>query len=111
MLIEFRVKNFRSFRDEQVLSLVASNDKSLPNNCTEVGDLKLLRSAAIYGPNASGKSNLVKALLFMRQFVLTSADTQAGQPIDVARFRLDARCRRETSSFEATFLADGVSYY
>jgi len=61
MLIEFRVKNFRSLRDEQVLSLVASKDKTLQDTHTWATGISaaptLLRSAAVYGANASGKSN------------------------------------------------------
>ena len=67
MLIEFRFGNFRSFRDEQVLSMVAASGKGydeLPENVVEAGGLKLLRSAAIYGANASGKSNVINALTF-----------------------------------------------
>ena len=63
MLVEFRVKNFRSLRDEQVLSLVASKDKTLQDTHTLATGLKaapsLLRSAVVYGANASGKSNLI----------------------------------------------------
>ena len=73
MLVEFRVENFRSLREEQVLSLVASKDKTLQDTHTVSTGLKaaprVLRSAAIYGANASGKSNLVKALQYMRGVV------------------------------------------
>src|SRR4051812_48786376 len=66
MLVEFRVKNFRSLRDEQTLSLVASKDKAMQDTHTVTSGLKaapnLLKSAVIYGANASGKSNLIKAL-------------------------------------------------
>ena len=69
MLVEFRVKNFRSFKDEQVLSLVATKDNGLESNkiFTLRKDIPfLLRSAVIYGANASGKSNLLKAMASMR---------------------------------------------
>ncbi len=60
MLVEFRVKNFRSLRDEQVLSLVASTDKTLLDTHAAGTGLKvaphLLKSAVVYGANASGKS-------------------------------------------------------
>ncbi|MEI6730378.1 MAG: ATP-binding protein, partial [Pseudomonadota bacterium] len=68
MLIEFRVANFRSIRDEQVLSLVASKDKD-EKNIIKTGIKaipRLLTSAAIYGLNAGGKSNLINAMAFMR---------------------------------------------
>ena len=80
MLVEFRVKNFRSLRDEQVLSLVASKDKTLADTHTVDTGLKaaprLLRSAVVYGPNASGKSNPIKALQYMRAVVLGSATAE-----------------------------------
>ena len=67
MLLEFRVGNFRSFRDEQVLSLASTKDKILEDTNTMVSGIKaapsLLRGAVVYGPNAGGKSNLIKALI------------------------------------------------
>jgi hypothetical protein len=115
MLIEFRVKNFRSLRDEQVLSLVASKDKVLQDTHTQATGIKaapmLLRSAVIYGANASGKSNLIKALQFMRGVVIESATAiQPGQPFAVQPFRLDADSANQPSEFEVTFLLDGVRY-
>ncbi|MES9854674.1 MAG: ATP-binding protein [Candidatus Thiodiazotropha sp. L084R] len=115
MLIEFRVKNFRSLRDEQALSLVASKDKTLlSSNALETGVKAaptVLRSAAIYGANASGKSNLVKALQFMRAVVAESATVvQPGQPYNHQPFRLDHASVTEPTEFETTFLIDGVRY-
>lgn len=93
MLVEFRIKNFRSLRDEQVLSLVASKDKTLEDTHTLSTGLKaapsLLRSSVVYGANASGKSNLIKALQYMRGVVLESATMmQPGQAFAVQPFRL-----------------------
>ena len=95
MLIEFRVKNFRSLRGEQALSLVASKDKTLLESNTQETGIKaaptLLRSAVVYGANASGKSNLIKALQYMRGVVTESATViQPGQTFSVQPFRLDA---------------------
>jgi len=110
MLIEFRVANFRSFRDEQTLSLVASNrDSKLPDNTFQAGkDLKLLKAAAIYGANASGKSNLLKALAFMDQFVeLSATRMNQGDKIEgVEPFRLDPETKRKPSSFKIVFACD-----
>lgn len=115
MLVEFRVKNFRSLRDEQVLSLVASKDKTLEDTHTLVTGLKaapsLLRSTAIYGANASGKSNLIKALQYMRGVVIESATViQPGQTYAVQPFRLDAESASQPVEFEVTFILDGVRY-
>lgn len=114
MLIEFRVKNFRSFRDEQVLSLVASKDKTLfDTNTLETGVSAVpaaLRSAVIYGANAGGKSNLIKALQYMRGVVVESGKMSPGQTFDVHPFRLDGESASRPTEFEVTFLLDGVRY-
>lgn len=115
MLIEFRVKNFRSLRDEQVLSLVASKDKTHEDTHTLATGLKaapsLVRSAAIYGANAGGKSNLIKALQYMRGVVMESATViQPGQTYAVQPFRLDAKSANQPTEFEVTFILDGVRY-
>ena len=115
MLVEFRVANFRSLRDEQALSLVASKDKTLSDTHTLATGVsavpQLLRSVAIYGANASGKSNLVKALQYMRGVVIESASViQPGQTYAVQPFRLDAESASEPTVFEATFVLDGVRY-
>lgn len=109
MLVEFRVKNFRSLRDEQVLSFVASKDKTLQDSHTQVTGLKaaprLLRSAVVYGANASGKSNLIKALQFMRMVVINSARSAPGQTFDALQpFRLNAESAKEPTEFEVTFI-------
>lgn len=115
MLVEFRVKNFRSLRDEQVLSLVASKDKTLADTNVMSTALKaapgLLRSAVVYGPNAGGKSNLIKALQYMRGVVLESATTiQPGQTYGVQPFKLDDLSASEATEFEVTFIVSGVRY-
>ena len=115
MLIEFRVKNFRSLRDEQVLSLVASTDKTLMESHAIETDLKavpaLLRSAVVYGANASGKSNLIKAMQFMRGVVMESATiVQPGQTFNLQPFRLDKESLIQPPELEITFMLQGVRY-
>jgi AAA15 family ATPase/GTPase len=115
MLIEFRTKNFRSLRDEQVLSLVASTDKTLLDTHALDTGLKaaphLLKSTVVYGANASGKSNLIKALQYMRGVVLESATLQPGQTFDrLQPFKLDATSGSQPTEFEVTFILDGVRY-
>ena len=115
MLVEFRVKNFRSLRDEQVLSLVASKDKTLHDTHTLSTGLRaaphLLKSAAVYGANAGGKSNLIKAMQYMRGVVLESATIiQPGQTFAVQPFRLDDRSAGQPTEFEVTFVLGGVRY-
>lgn len=114
MLIEFKVKNFRSFRDEQTLSLVASKDKAhLKTHAVET-PIKaipgLLLSAAIYGANASGKSNFIRAMQLMRVLVSDSAGLQVEQKLNLQPFALDALTRDEPTEFEVTFLKDQIRY-
>ncbi|MEB3293470.1 MAG: ATP-binding protein [Synechococcales bacterium] len=117
MLIEFSVGNYRSFREPVTLSMVAANlvskDKSLDssNTFSVEKDLKLLKSAAIYGANASGKSNLAKALSFMKSFMVNSSrETQSTDEIDVEPFRLSTETEEEPSFFELVFLMQGKKY-
>lgn len=115
MLIEFRVKNFRSLRDEQVLSLIAAKDKTLQDTNTIASGvtetLTLLRSAVIYGANAGGKSNLIKALQYMRGVVVESASSlQPWQSFSVQPFRLDDISSAQPTEFEVTFILDNVRY-
>lgn len=110
MLVEFRVRNFRSFRDEQVLSLVAGRDATLNENCVVEGRLKLLKAVAIYGANASGKSNLIKALDKMRDIILESAGYKPTEELGITPFLLDSGSSQEPSMFEVTFYNEGVRY-
>lgn len=114
MLVEFRLGNYRSIRDPQVLSMVASSRKELPENtCKPDSDtnLELLRSAVIYGANAAGKSNVVRALEFMREVVLMSAkESQQGEKIPVKSFLFDKKTSSQPSTFETTFIKDKVRY-
>ncbi len=112
MLVEFRFKNYKCFRDEQVFSLVASADKTASENLAELPDqkLRLLKSAVVYGPNAAGKTSLLDALYFFTTFVRRSAQNEADAPIAVKPFLFDERSKDEPSSFEAVFIHEGVRY-
>ena len=116
MLLEFRVRNYRSIRDEQCLNLVASSaDKELAETHLAATGLKSLpnavRSAVVYGPNASGKSNLLFALNYMRAVVAESASLiQPGQAYNVQPFKLDPNFAKEPTTFGLTFLIEGVRH-
>lgn len=118
MIIDFSVKNFRSFRDEQKLSFVASNyDKDLPQNLIDpalhgLDGVKLLKAVGIYGANAAGKSNLLKALAFLEQFVLHSATKlNEGDKTGVEPFALSYETFDEPSEFVLRFVVEGVRYH
>ena len=115
MLLEFRVGNFRSIRDVQTLSLVASSDKEHSDTHLEATGIPTspnsVKSAVIYGANASGKTSLLMALDYMRTVVAQSATfIQPGQTYNVQRFKLDNSYEGKPSSFEITFLHDGLRY-
>lgn len=117
MLIEFTVGNFASFRNPVTLSLVAAKIRSKNKKLDEENvipidaELDLLTSVAVYGPNASGKSNLVAAANFMRRFVLGSfKDTQFDAGIPVEHFRLSTETEDRPCHFEIVFLLEGHQY-
>jgi len=116
MLIEFSVANYLSFKDKVTFSMVAtdldSNTRLDENNVFQVdNELSLLKSAAVYGANASGKSNLVKAIGFMRWFIInSSSSTQITDSIDVNEFKLSTETINKSSRFEIVFLLDRKIY-
>lgn len=115
MLWQFTVKNYKTFKDKATLSLVASNydKKTLEAEniySDEVFNKRILKSAVVYGANASGKSTLVNAIAFMRLFVLRSAGRQQGDSIEVDPFRLNVTTENEPSEFEVIFSFDHILY-
>lgn len=113
MLVEFKVGNFLSFKDIATLSMVASPDKEhLDTNTIKINDkLRLIRSAAVYGANASGKTNLFQAMAFMRYFILNSSkESLSTEKIPVDKFSLSTETEKMPSTFEATFIIDNIRY-
>lgn len=114
MLIEFSVSNFRSFRDKQTFSMVAAPRLKKRGNVFKP-DVKgeklpdLLKVAAIYGPNASGKSNLIKALNIVREIVRRKPSSQF-EPFPVAPFRFDPELADQPSCIELHFVFEGLRY-
>ena len=115
MLIDFKVKNYRSIKDEQDLNMTSSKHKEhLDTHTFETNTstpMHLLKTAAIYGANAAGKSNFIKALKAMQEIVVYSATKyQRGNLLPVTPFLFDTASKTEPTEFEVTFLADGVRY-
>lgn len=114
MLVDFRVKNYRSIREEQLLSMVATSQKEFSETHTFLPttskNLSLVKTAAVYGANAAGKSNLLKALDAMQEIVLESASKyQRGDSLPVKSFVFDKEIN-EPTEFEITFIYDSVRY-
>lgn len=115
MLIEFSTANFRSLRNRQTFSLTkATGDELIEANTFKAvafNEFDLLRSAAIYGPNAGGKSNFLRALKAMKKIVLESATSlQRGDKLPVTPFHLSQATRHAPSEFEVTFIVNRVRY-
>lgn len=114
MLIEFSLDNCLSFKTPNSLRMNAGTIKEHIENVYYpyfFKDVKLVKSAVIYGPNASGKSNLLKAFRFMQQFVLNSSkESQASADIAIEPFRLNKTKINYPSTFEVTFLLDKTKY-
>ncbi|ESY69080.1 AAA family ATPase [Mesorhizobium sp. M0051] len=115
MLIEFSVENFRSFREKQVFSMAAANAnrEHLSTNTfktTLPGFGRFLRSAAIYGPNAAGKTNLLRAMQFMKTQVVTSAGKTTSQQFAYSPHKMSEKTRSAPSEFIITFAENGVRY-
>lgn len=111
MLLRFRVSNYRSLRDEQELSMVASSLDDPQGAVVDALGLGVLPVAAIYGANAAGKSNVLGALEFMSKAVVNSHRGWAPEgPSPVTPFLLDPARSEEPSSFEVDFILAGVRY-
>jgi hypothetical protein len=90
--------------------MVASEDDSLSNNIIEFDKTNLLKSIAIYGPNASGKTNILRALPYVASLIMNSHENQPGEAIDFRPFKLDKKTENSPSVFEIVFEIDGIKY-
>lgn len=111
MLIEFKFGNFRSFRDEAVLSMEAMGLGRLKNCLISYNSMKLIPSVAIYGKNGGGKSNVIRAFWLAVQFIKNAQRTQhENAKIPVKPFLLNDYSKDEPTFFEFTYVLDNVKY-
>jgi len=117
MLIEFSVGNYRSFKEVVTFSmvaasLVADNNTVNGNNLfSATKEIELLKSAAVYGANASGKSNLVRAISFMKEFTINSAvGNRITNEIETESYRLNIESEKTSSYFEIVFIIGNTRY-
>lgn len=116
MLIAFSITNFMSIKNKQTFSFLASSDKSLlESNTFDYGhgiNNRLLRSSVIYGANASGKTNLIRAFYFFQDLVRNSATLlQEGQPITSFKpFKFSSKNLTSPGEFEIIFIHEGIRY-
>lgn len=111
MIIEFKFKNFKSFRAEQIFSLKALSGKNKSDNTFEVvlangKKIKLLNSAVVYGANASGKTNFILAFRVFHELLLNSNQYQNGASIDhFFPFLFDSSSTEGKCSFEIQWIS------
>lgn len=110
MIIEFSVENFLSFKKRETFSMVASSDDSLVSNVTEENGIRLLKTTAIYGANASGKSNLFKILSNISVMLQMSNNFNPDTILPIVPFKLDFESINKASSFEIKFIKQGIKY-
>lgn len=117
MLLDITFQNFRSFKNPGLLSLIAS--KSVKEHASALitpelpgmSKVQVLRMAAIYGANASGKSNVARALYELQHLVRNSHKTERNEPIDLHPFALDDSSVNEPSLCMIRFVSSGVRYH
>ncbi len=122
MLIQFRFKNFKSFRDDTILDLSATKITEHADHVVQIGNERILPTAAIYGANASGKSNVIEAFRYMSTYVLDSfgyggeggeKKSKTKRP-KLTPFLFDNTSKNAESSFEVYFITaeeDGCKSY
>lgn len=111
MLIEFKFTNYRSFRDETVLSMEAMGLSTYKSCLSPFRNKRLLPAAAIYGKNGGGKSNVIRAFWLAVQFIRNAQRTQhENAPIPVQPFLLNDTSRDEPTSFEFIYTIADVKY-
>ena len=111
MLLKFSVGNFLSFKNKTTLSLAATSIKE--HNDTNIISTErsaLLKGAVIYGANASGKSNFIRAMSTMRRLVLLSFDKSSTNVLGVTPFLLNTETEKAPSFFETVFIINDIRY-
>ncbi|MBU1534187.1 ATP-binding protein [Myxococcota bacterium] len=111
MLIDFYVENFLSFKDGVNFTMLADTQskQERPDAVIKVGKYELLRSAGLWGPNAGGKSNFLKALSVMSLMVHgVHINSLKNSILPVTKFKLNESCDEKPTTFEVRFLLQSV---
>lgn len=113
MLIKFNFKNFKSFKNENCLDMEATAIKEHEYNTINIKDTKYLKVSAIYGANASGKTNVLEAFDYMKRTLMVSDDTNMNESEteNYYRFSFDEKTKNEPTALEVTFLAENNKVY
>ncbi|NCO51304.1 MAG: ATP-binding protein, partial [Deltaproteobacteria bacterium] len=110
MIVSFSLENWMSFRNQVTFSMVASRERQHGDRVPKLGkyQTRVLPVAAIYGGNASGKTNFFKALSFAKALVVKGTQPDSLIPVEV--FRLDAKGAEQPSRFAFELLIDEIIY-
>lgn len=112
MLIEFTFSNYRSFRDEAILSMEATGLGAFKNCLITHGNMKLLPGVAVYGKNGGGKSNIIRAFWLAVQFIKNAQRTQHEKAtIPVVPFALNDYSSSKPTEFHFVYTLDGIKYW
>lgn len=115
MLIDFTVKNFKSIKNELTFSLYVQeniDDSRVSTVTLQNENISLVKNAVIYGPNASGKSNILEAMLCFRSFIINSTDLKLGESIPFYQpYLLDAKSKTSPTTFIMEFIANDLIRY
>ena len=110
MLINFTVKNYRSFKEEKTFYMEASSIKEHKNSVIKIGKYNILPLAVFYGANSSGKSNFIDAIATMRSMVRRSVQLNKGDFLPYDPFALDEISDSKPTSFEIQFIKKNTLY-
>lgn len=110
MLVNFTVKNFRSFKEERTFSMEAASIKEHKESVINRNKYKLLPVAVFYGANSSGKSNLLTSILSMKSIVISDSERKPGQSLQYVPFALDETSKTQPTFFEIQFIYKETLY-
>lgn len=111
MLLEFSVKNFLSFKDKITFSMEAATGSENEENIIIENNEKILKTTALYGANASGKTNLIKAFTAVIMMVRMSNNRQIGEKLmQMESFAFDEETKNKPCEFETVFISNGNKY-
>lgn len=109
MILEFSITNFLSFKDKVTFSMLANATKGLDDNYVIYKDRKILKTAAIYGANASGKTNIFKILALITTMLRNSNNVNINAKLPISPFKFDDNVNKP-SEFEIKFIIENIRY-
>lgn len=111
MILQFKAKNILSIREEQTLDFTASSDNTYEEYAVvKIKNVRISKLGIVYGPNASGKSNILKALVWLTEFIANDHPHKLSSGTGLVPFMLDANSRKAHSGMSLTFYIGDIRY-